>query len=167
MNIREVLPSLRGQKSDLAETNGGVLSLHRNMNRLFDDFLGDFGLMPAWHASGPVKSAFAPRMDISETEKEVKVATELPGLDSKDVSVEIVDDVLTIKGEKKAEHEEKDKQWYRVERCYGNFCRSVALPAGVDGTKAQATFKNGVLTIAVPKTQEEKTKKHSVEIKDA
>jgi HSP20 family protein len=136
-----------------------IVSLQREMNRLFDDFFGrDFFVEP-FRGMGE----WRPAMDVAETDNAVLVKTELPGLDAKDVEISLSGDVLTIKGEKKEEKEEKTKSFHRVERHYGSFERAIRLPASVKADKVEATFKNGVLTIELPKTEESKAK--SVKIK--
>lgn len=139
--------------------------LQRQMNRLFDDFFGEFplaerGREPAW---APV--AFTPRVDVAETDTEVKVSAELPGMDEKDISLELQDDMLVLRGEKKQEQEEKGKNWFRREQSYGTFQRAIQLPAGVDVAKAKAQFKKGVLTFAAPKRPEEQSKRQIVPIR--
>jgi HSP20 family protein len=103
-----------------------------------------------------------PRLDVSETEREIKVTAELPGMDEKDVNVTLEGDVLTLKGEKKAEAEEKGKNFHRVERTYGSFQRVITLPAEVDATKVTAGFKKGVLTVTLAKSPAAQTRKIEV-----
>ena len=105
-----------------------------------------------------------PRVDVSETDMEVKVSAELPGMDEKDISVELQDDVLTLRGEKKSEQEEKGKNWFRREQSWGSFQRSIELPAGVDAGKAKAQFKKGVLVFTAPKRPEEQAQRKTVPI---
>ena len=95
--------------------------------------------------------AMAPRVDVSETDTELKIEAELPGIDEKDVEVVLSDGRLTIKGEKKQEKEEKKKDYHMVERSYGSFARSIVLPFEADPDKVKATFAKGVLTVTVPK----------------
>jgi HSP20 family protein len=99
-------------------------------------------------------TAFDPKVDVVETEDEVKVEAELPGLDAEDVHVTVTRNVLSIKGKKKQEREEPGENWYRSERSYGAFERSIALPQGTDTEQAKATFEKGVLTITFAKTDE-------------
>lgn len=121
------------------------------LDRLFDEFWSGFGLTPfrrfeeAW-------SAFSPHLDVIEDDKEVRVSVELPGMDSQDFDVSLSHNVLTIRGEKKEEREQKGKSYYRMERSYGFFERSVPLPGGAQEDKIEATFNKGVLTVTVPKT---------------
>lgn len=136
----------------------------RQMNRLFDEFFGEAPLAerdrgPAW-----APAAFTPRVDVSETDAEVKVTAELPGMDEKDISVELQDDVLVLRGEKKSEQEEKGQNWFRREQSYGSFHRAIELPAGVDASKAKAQFKKGVLTFVAPKRPEEQARLKTVPI---
>lgn len=136
----------------------------REMNRLFGEFFGEFPLAgrgpePEW-----APAAFMPRVDVSETDAEVKVSAELPGMDEKDITVELQDDVLRLRGEKKSEQEEKGKNWFRREQSYGTFHRSIELPAGVEAGKAKAQFKKGVLTFTAPKRVEEQDQRQTVPI---
>ena len=126
-------------------------ALRHEIDRLFDDFwAGSRGLAPwdeAW-------TEFDPRVDVIETDTEVKVAAELPGLEAEDVRVTVSHNVLSIKGEKKQEREDKGENWYRSERSYGSFERAIPLPQGTDTEQADATFDKGVLTITFAKTKE-------------
>jgi HSP20 family protein len=142
-------------------------SFQREMNKLFDDFFGGFELSPWAPLERRLTAAFNPRVDVSETDKEIKVSAELPGMDDKDIDVSLTRDTLTIKGEKKEEKEEKEKDYYRVERSYGSFTRSIPLPVEVDTDKVQATFRKGVLEITLPKSAKviQETKKISVKSK--
>jgi HSP20 family protein len=134
------------------------------MNRLFDDFLGEFPLAPRWGERELAPTEFSPRIDVSETDKEVKIAAELPGMDEKDITVELEDAAVTIRGERKEEKEEKGRNWYTKEQSYGAFHRVVPLPAGVDGEKAAARFKKGILTITAPKRPEEQARRKAIRI---
>ncbi|MDQ7786610.1 MAG: Hsp20/alpha crystallin family protein [Thermodesulfovibrionales bacterium] len=122
--------------------------LRQEMNSLFDNFLRGFEMEPFETRFG----AFSPRVDIAETDKEIKITVELPGMEDKDVDVSLTKDMLTIKGEKKEEKEEKGKSFYRMERSYGSFSRSVPLPTEIDTNKVKADFKKGILTVTLPKT---------------
>jgi len=153
MAIRDLLPSSwRRDFSPLRrDENYPYHSLQQEMNRIFDDFFRGFDLAPF----GTERfGAFSPSVDVKEDDKEMLIKAELPGLDEKDVEVTLTDGALTIKGEKKEEKEDRGKHYYRMERSYGAFNRVVALPEGVDTDKANASFKNGVLNISLPKTEE-------------
>ncbi len=127
-------------------------TLRREMDRLMERFFGE--------PLGPERSAgmWSPRTDVTETKDSVTIKAELPGLEAKDVEVSLSGDMLTIKGEKKQEKEEKDEHHHLVERSYGAFSRMVRLPAPVAADKIKATFKNGVLTVTLPKTEDAKQK---------
>ena len=132
-------------------------SLQREMNRLFDDFFArDFFIEPFRGIA-----EWRPALDVAETETSVIVKADLPGLEIKDLDVTLRGDVLTIKGEKK---EEKTKSCHRVERRYGSFERSVRLPAAVKGDPVKASFKDGVLNIEMPKTEESKQKSAQIKV---
>ncbi len=142
------------------EESRPLVGLQREMNRLFDDFFGrDFGIEPF---RGP--GQWLPALDVSETDKAVLVKAELPGLDAKDVEVSLVGGVLTLRGEKKEEKEEKTKSFHRVERSYGVFERAVQLPCPVKTDQVEATFKNGVLTVELPKSEEARSKTVKVKV---
>jgi HSP20 family protein len=136
----------------------------REMNRLFDDFVSDLPLAPPWGERGLATAGFSPRVDVSETDKEVRVSAELPGMDEKDITVEMDDTAIIIRGEKKEEKEEKGKNWYSKEQSYGSFHRIVPLPASVQDEKARAKFNKGILTITVPKRDEEQAKGKAIRI---
>lgn len=106
---------------------------------------------------------FEPVFDISENEKEYSVVAELPGIDEKDIEVNMLDGVLTIKGEKKQEREDKEATYHRIERRYGSFHRSFRMPEKVEADKIDATFKDGILRLTMPKSEEREVKK--IEIK--
>lgn len=160
------LPSLwrsgrgRGELSpsrDLWEPFG---SLRRDMERLFEDFSRDLG----WAPPAAAGMGMAPRVDVSETETEVKVEAELPGVDEKDIEVTLSDGRLIIKGEKKQEKEEKQKDYHLVERSYGSFARSISLPFAADPEQVKASFAKGVLTVTVPKPPEIKAKEKKIPV---
>jgi HSP20 family protein len=119
--------------------------LKREMDRLFDRFFES-----PW-TELPALGEWTPALDVTEGKDALTVKAELPGVDIKDVGVSLEGDMLTIKGEKEQKKEEKDERQHRVERTWGAFMRSVRLPAPVDGGKVTATFKNGVITITLPK----------------
>ena len=135
-------------------------SLRRDMERVFEDFSRDFG----WGPPATADMAAAPRIDVSETDAEIKMEAELPGVEEKDVEVVLSDGCLTIKGEKKQEKEEKKQDYYLHERSYGSFARSVTVPFDADPDKVKAKFANGVLTVTVPKPPEVKAKAKKIPI---
>jgi HSP20 family protein len=133
-------------------------TFRREMDRLYDRFFGEepFGrrFIGEW----------TPSVDVSETKNEVLVKAELPGLEAKDIEVNISGDLLNIKGEKKKEEEEKDEHHHYVERYYGTFERSLKLPFNVKTEKVEATFDKGVLKVKLPKTEEAKKKEIKIKI---
>lgn len=109
--------------------------------------------------------AFNPQVDVTENDQEIKVAAELPGLTEKDVEVSLANDMLTISGEKRAEKEDKGENYYRMERSYGSFQRTIPLPTEVEANKVDATFKNGVLTVTLPKSAQAVQNRKKIAIK--
>jgi HSP20 family protein len=149
-------------------------SLRDEVDRIFDDFTRGFGRWPLGRRIFDIEplvryetsfGVSAPVVDVVEKEKEYQISAELPGLDEKDVEVGVADDMLTIKGEKKEEKEEKAKNYYVSERRYGAFQRSFQLPSGVDAEKIEANFQKGVLTVILPKTPEAQKKEKKIAIK--
>ena len=148
----------------LAATSGGdpFLALHREMNRLFDDVLR--GGSPGTQERGQGGVMLAPHMDVSETDKEVRLKAELPGVTDKDIEVSLDDDVLTIRAEKRQERREEREGVHVSERAFGTFQRSVRLPFPVNADQVKAAFENGVLTVTLPKAQpEEKIRRIQVQ----
>src|SRR3954453_14765019 len=121
------------------------------VHRLFEDMLR--GIAPSG-AAGKLAMA-PPRVDVSETDQELKIRAELPGVAENDLSIELEGDLLTIRGEKKVEEEEKDERHHVVERAFGSFMRTIQLPFAPKPDQMQAAFDNGVLTITVPKSAEQ------------
>lgn len=140
-----------------------VERFHREIDRMFDDFFTDFKLPSIFrHEKG---ETFSPRVNVSEDDNTVDVSAELPGLSNKDIEVSLKENVLTIKGEKNVEKEEKKKDYYHLERSYGKFHRAVALPAEVEEDKVDASFKDGILKIRLPKTAKAQEKGRMIEVK--
>ena len=141
-------------------------SLHRSIDRLFaDSWNGGFGpslLSDTW-ATGKI----TPSLDVVDEEKGFRVTVELPGMTDKDVAVTVSDRTLTVRGEKKEEKEKKEKDVFRRERAYGSFRRSIELPGDVDAAKIEAKFKDGVLTIDLPKTKEAQERVKQIPVKAA
>jgi HSP20 family protein len=130
----------------------GFGSARKDMERLFERMgMADWDLPEV-----RTLADFTPMVDFSETKDAFVVKAEIPGMEPQDISVSLENQMLTMKGEKKHEKEEKDEQYYRMERSYGAFARTVRLPAPVDGSKVTATFKNGLLTVTLPKAPEAK-----------
>src|ERR671915_1593449 len=125
----------------------------REMDRLFDAFFG------AGDAAG---RRWVPPMDVVEAEDHFVLKADLPGLSEEDVSIEIQDGNLTISGQRKAEHESSEKGWYRIERSFGGFQRSLSLPEGIDADAVTANFDRGVLEVRIPKPEERKPRRVSI-----
>ncbi len=136
-----------------------------DMNRIFDDFWRRFDL-PTLGWLERAERAPSPDIDISEDDKEVRITAELPGVDETDVEVLLADQVLTIRGEKKAAREKKEKNHHLVERTYGSFERSIHIGSEVDEKRIKASFDKGVLTVTLPKTAKAKEKYRRIPIKN-
>jgi HSP20 family protein len=134
-------------------------SLQSEMNRLFNTF---FDAPTAGGNGGPRR--FIPSMDLAETETHYVLKADLPGVEEDDVSIELDENVLTVSGERKAEHEEKKEGYHRVERSFGQFRRSLTLPDGVDADAIAATFDKGVLEIRIPKPEERKPRRVAIKV---
>jgi len=170
MAIRDLVPKFRGGRSNITVREGErdpFRDLQREMNRLFDDFLGDFPMLSQWKGSVPQAAGFSPAVDITETAKAVKVKAELPGMDEDDITVEIDENTITISGEKVEEKEDKGRKWHVKEQSYGSFRRIVPLPARVEAEKAKAKFKKGVLTVNLPKVEDDQSKRRTVKIENS
>lgn len=142
-------------------------ALHREMDRLFDDFWRG-GAHPAVAASDPwTLGAVTPSVDETEDDKAYHVVVELPGMDEKDVEITLSDSTLTIRGEKKQEGEQKGKDYYRKERSFGAFLRSLPIPGEINESGIKASFKKGILTIDLPKSEEAQKKVRHIDIKAA
>jgi len=138
----------------------------REMDRMMDDFFGR-RFRPWWPDRWfrtDEMEVRAPVVDVFEDKNDIVVKAELPGLDKDNIEVNLTDNTLTIKGEKKKEEEVKEENYYRCERAYGSFVRSVELPKAVHADKVKASFKNGILEVRVPKTEEAKAKEIKVKV---
>jgi HSP20 family protein len=137
---------------------GELDSLRREMDRLWDQFSG--AKPTEW-----VRGEWAPSVDVSETKDTVVVKAEAPGIDPEEIDITLSDGVVTLKGEKKREREEKEENYHIIERTYGSFSRSVRLPAVVQEDKVKANYKDGVITIILPKAEQAKEKSVTIEVK--
>jgi HSP20 family protein len=135
-------------------------TIQSEMNRLFNTFFEPSG--PG--NGGSSLRRWIPAMDLVETKDDFVLRADLPGLTEKDVNIEVEHNVLTVSGERKAEHEERKEGYYRVERASGSFSRSLTLPEGVDPSAVRASFENGVLEVRVPKPEERKPQKVAISI---
>jgi HSP20 family protein len=166
MQIKDLLPWAR--KDEPAEVKGAeqnpIAALQRDMNRAFESFWSEASRSFGGRAGS---DDAVPRSDVVETDSGVEVSIELPGLDEKEVEVTLTDEALTIRGEKKVERREEKRGYYVSERSYGSIYRSIPLPAGVDSDRAEATFRNGVLTVRLPQSPEAKAKVKKIAVKPA
>ncbi len=160
MNMRDLIPWNRSSApaaGAYSEQASPFLALHREMNRLFDDTFRSFdtpslfGRLPSW-----------PSMEVTEGENETRITAELPGMDENDVEVLLSDGVLTIRGEKKAEVDDADRQF--SERFYGRFERRVSVDPDIDQSQVTATFRNGLLTVTVPRTNSARASRKRIPI---
>ena len=169
MQIKDLIPWGRDKEnspaSETGQSSNPLMSLQRDINQVFENF---------WHkvdngrnGDDTLVGMFGPSTDVTETDKSVSVSVELPGMSEKDIDISVSDNAITIRGEKRIEHEEERKGVYMSERHYGSFYRTVPLPAGVDPDKAEATFKNGVLTVTLPKTDEAMASVKRIPVKGA
>jgi HSP20 family protein len=140
-------------------------ALQSEMDRVFRTFSTSWPRWPAATATAPEADVLLPSLDVRENTKTVTIEVDLPGLDEKDVSVTLADGVVTIKGERKSEREEKDDNYYLSERSFGSFLRSVRLPESVDEGKIDARFDKGVLTIVAQKKPEAVKSEKKIEVK--
>lgn len=129
-------------------SNQDAARLQHEMSRVLDGFLSPVGFWPA----AATRSGW-PKLDVSETDSHVNVVAELPGVKQEEIDIEVQTDVLRISGEKKDERVVNEQNYHATERSFGRFDRSVSLPAEVDGQQAEATFKDGVLSISLPKVK--------------
>ncbi len=146
---------------ELATFPTDVINMQREINRMFDSFFRGGTLDDGSLGT----SAWTPAVDVEERDDEYQVKVELPGVSKDDVKITVQDNILTIHGEKKREKETKGSNYHRVERSYGSFQRSFTLPTSVRHDKVEASYKEGILTIALPKAEEAKPKQIEVKVK--
>ncbi|MEW6348910.1 MAG: Hsp20/alpha crystallin family protein [Thermodesulfobacteriota bacterium] len=156
--MRSLIPWKR--RDAAGHTERSVGDLRREFDHFFNSFFGDERWLPEKYLG----SRFSPAFDISETETDLILRAELPGVDPKDVDVTLTGSVLTIKGEKKEEREENDEHMYRMERSFGSFARSFTLPCEVSEDRVEARFKDGVLTLKLPKAECSRKKNTKIDV---
>jgi HSP20 family protein len=168
MSVRDLIPWAREESRrvpSLFRDSGRdpFLSLHREVNRLFDDvFRGFDGRLPSFSRAASLGGTW-PSVEISDNEKQIEVTAEVPGLDEKDIEILLEDGVLTLRGEKRSESEDKDRQF--SERYYGRFERRIPLGYEVENDNVDARFRNGILTVVLPKTAKAQSQAKRIEIK--
>jgi HSP20 family protein len=159
MVLRSLVPSGDGGRAGRSPAPVSLFgSLYRDIDRLFEEFARG-----PLTGTGQAQVNLVPSIDVSETDNEIVVSAEMPGLERGDVEISIEDDILTIRGEKSVEQEQDDKNYHVSERAYGVFYRALQLPPGVDPSKIQATMSNGVLRITIPKPTKAQPKKIEVQ----
>ena len=139
-----------------------ITTLRREMDRLIESFGQNF-----FNIAPFGNGRFLPESDYAESDKEIVVTAELPGVEQKDIEVSLSDDILTIRGEKKSQRDEKKEHYQFAERSYGSFERSIAVPHGIDAAKVDAKFDKGVLKVTLPKPAELQAQRRKIEIKSA
>lgn len=149
------------------EDGDPFMPLRRQMNRLFDDFFSSpiFPRFPMMPPTPTLAVVVTPQIEVSETDKEIQVTAELPGIDPKDIEITLADDVLTIRGEKQSLLEDgQDRDYHLTERSYGTFTRYLRLPYHADPQHIRTAFKDGVLTLTIPKPEEAQQKVHRIAV---
>ena len=168
MALRNMVPFNRKRGNDLPvrrrRATDPFQQMHEEMDRLFEDFLPDI-----WRGRSSAETGWelAPDIDVQETGKEIRVTAELPGVEDKDIAVSVENDMLTIRGEKSEESEEKEGEYSCRERRYGSFCRSIPLGAEIDADNAKADFKKGVLTVTLPKVKSAEESRKRIDVKSS
>jgi HSP20 family protein len=157
---QQFLPDIFGRRSGSPDV---FRSLQREIDQVFNDFWRGMPVL-ADRGNGGMGSV---KINVAETEKQFEVTAELPGVDPKDIDIQLKDDILTIKGERKSEKEDKQKNYHLIEQSYGSFERSFSLPAEVQSDKVEASFDKGVLKITLPKSPESQPKTKKIEVKNA
>jgi HSP20 family protein len=137
----------------------------QEMERRFEDIFSRPFLPAVWRRIPTVEMGWAPAIEVFEKEDKFVVKAELPGMKEEDIDISVVGDTLTIKGERKAESEVKEEDYYCCERSYGSFSRSIAIPSNVNANKIEASYEDGVLEVSLPKAPEVKPKKVTVSVK--
>jgi HSP20 family protein len=169
MNVKELIPWHWGKREVPVrrEDADPVGALQWDINRAFETFWRGFDLpLPGASGIGAAKNS-SPKVDIGETDKEVEIKTELPGMEPADIEVSLADGAVTIRGEKRSERKAEEKDYVLRERSFGAIERTVPLPEGLDLDATVATFKNGVLTLSIPKTSEARAAVKRIRVRHA
>ena len=173
MTLREIVPWRWGglrhwepEQGPFGTIRRQMETLHREMDRLFDEMTRETG-RPSFMPTAWGRELAMPNIDETEDDKAFYVSIELPGMDEKDVDVMLSGRLLTVRGEKKEDEKEEGKDYYRRERRFGSFRRTLELPGEVDESKIEASFKKGVLKIELPRTKEAQAKIKHIDVKAA
>jgi len=164
MGVKDLLPVSFSKRHITRKENGEknpIFSLQKEINRMFDRFFDDFSLSSF---EGRFQEDY-PKIDVTETGSTVQIVADLVGIERDDIEISISDNILTLRGEKENKFEEKNQNYYRRERSYGSFQREILLPTEVESDKADASLKNGILKILVPKKFDYQRKSKRIEIK--
>ena len=161
MTLKNLVPSFGKKKVPVRYEDDPFKLFHGEMERLVDNFFNGFEIEPFGGRLG----TFSPGFEVAESDKEIKISAELPGMDEKDIDISLANDSLTISGEKKAEKESEGKDYHIKERSYGSFSRMISLYAAIDSDKVEAHFKKGVLIIILPKSEKERERKKKIAVK--
>jgi HSP20 family protein len=160
MALKDLIPWKRRQND---QTESGMdYPLHRfhwNINRILDDIMGSWS-----NDSLPGDGFISPRIDLSETKKNLTITADMPGMDEDNIDVSLENNFLVIRGQKKTEKEDQGQHYYHMERSYGSFYRTISLPCEVDESKVKADYKKGVLTIHLPKPKDERRQSRKIEV---
>lgn len=166
--MRSMVPWKKNRDRELARPNRDPFQLlHREVDELFDDFSNSFFDAFPWRGARARLDSFAlsePKVDFTETDDGYEVSADLPGVEEKDLDLSIDEQSLTIRTEQSSEEERKDRNYHIMERSSGCYQRSIPLPADVDHEKIKAKFKNGVLSVSLPKNPEAVSRKRTIEI---
>lgn len=168
MGISDLIPWRKNRQEKSLQTQDQqdpISELQDEMNRLFEDFFAAPAGLDRFSERGGLQAAFSPSVDISETDEEVRVEAELPGMDPEDIDVSYTGNTLTISGEKRTEKDQKSERYFRKERSYGSFRRSIPLPGAIQEEEIAASFKHGVLQINLPKDKAARKGSSRIEIK--
>jgi len=141
--------------------------MERRLDEMFRHPLLTLRHPPAWWRVPTAELGWMPALEVYEKDDKFVVRAELPGMKKEDIDISIVGDTLTIRGERKAESEVKDEDYYRCEMCYGKFSRAITLPSAIQADKVEASYQNGILEIVLPKAIEAKPKKVEVKVKES
>lgn len=169
--VRDLIPWRKKRSAEQValghQSDHPIVTLQREMNELFDSFFGEKEGNLTSKLWGDLRSrdtqgSFS--IDVTESDKEVRVTADIPGVDEKDLDIELTDNLLTIRGEKQQEAEEKESNYHVIERSWGSFRRSIPLPAGIETDQAKARFRNGVLTVTLPKSAEARERRKLIPI---
>lgn len=153
MSIKDLIPWKREITDPRTQQNeNSILALRNDFDKLFQEFFDHpFGFLNNPLATFQPSDQFFPNIDLSETEKQIKITAELPGMEPEDINLELSDDSISIQGKKEFKEEEKSEHYYHMERSYGTFYRTIPLSAQINADKVEASYKKGVLTVTLPK----------------